>query len=388
MPGIIDTGYSIVDILIFVLAHLPLLLPSWFVNITEHTVVMKRSLRVGYAGVDNPLFFHENNSMYLGDAKKSTDKLVALLGETTDEATATVTCCGDIEAQEKHDSEQKKEEEFLASISKLQEEAVLKVGVIKEVESGERKIAVVPEAAKKLLQKGVRVLVEQGAGDDADFYDSYYEKAGATLLASAQEVMDQCDILVKIREPTMHPQTGRHELEMLAPGKSMISFVGPRTDRGKELLEKAKSCKVNLLAVDAIPRISRAQSLDVLSSQAKIAGYRAVVEAASRYQRFLNGEVTAAGSFPPSKVLGKQRITDSVCFTGRVPVTLLLSGTHIVLTLTSQIYVVIGTGVAGLAAIGCAKQFGASVRAFDTRLETKEQVESLGTFRVLANMPS
>ena len=295
--------------------------PLALLHCQEHTIVMKRSLRVGYAGVDNPLFFHENNSMYLGDAKKSTDKLVALLGETMEEATTTVTCNGDLEAQEKHDAEQKKEEAFLASVPRLQEEAVLKVGVIKEVDSGERKIAVVPEAAKKLLQRGIRVLVEQGAGNDADFYDSYYEKAGATLLASAQAVMDQCDVLVKIREPTMHPQTGRHELEMLAPGKSMISFVGPRTDRGKELLEKARSCKVNLLAVDAIPRISRAQSLDVLSSQAKIAGYRAVVEAASNYQRFLNGEVTAAGSFPPSKVLGKQRISCSCFFCVRARVT-------------------------------------------------------------------
>lgn len=309
------------------------------------TIVMKRSLRVGYAGVENPLFFHENNAMYLGDAKKSTDKLVALLGETVDEGTATVTIGGDLEAQEvqeKRDAEQRKDEAFLTSIPRLQEEATLKIGVIKEVELGERKIAVVPEAAKKLLQKGIQVLVEQGAGDDADFYDSYYEKAGATILASALEVMQQCDILVKIREPTDHPQTGLHELEMLAPGKSMICFVGPRTDKGKLLLEKAKQCKINLLAVDAIPRISRAQSLDVLSSQAKIAGYRAVVQAASNYQRFLNGEVTAAGSFPPSKVL------------------------------------IIGAGVAGLAAIGTAKNMGAEVRAFDTRLETKEQVESLG----------
>jgi NAD(P) transhydrogenase subunit alpha len=300
---------------------------------------MKRSLRVGYAGVDNPLFFHENNAMYLGDAKKMTDKLVALLGETTPEMEK----AQDVEKQENAaEAERKKEEEFLASIPSLYEKAAVKIGVIKEVEAGECKVAVVPEGAKKLLQNGVRVFVEKGAGDHAEFYDSYYEKAGATILATAQEVCDQCDILVKIREPTIHPVSWRHEIEMLGPGKSMISFVGPRTDHGKELLEKAKAAKVNLLAVDAIPRISRAQSLDVLSSQAKIAGYRAVVQAANNYQRFLNGEVTAAGSFPPSKVL------------------------------------VIGAGVAGLAAIGTAKNMGAIVRAFDTRLECAEQVESLG----------
>ena len=309
----------------------------------EQTIVMKRSLRVGYAGVDNPLFFHENNAMYLGDAKKSTDKLVSLMGETAEAVDPADAKKADLEAQQKAlDAEQKKEEEFLASVPQLQEEAVIKMGVIQEVELEERKVAVVPEGAKRLLEKGVHVLVQSGAGESAEFYDSSYEKAGATILPTVEEVMEQCDILVKIREPTTNPKTWKHELEMLAPGKSMISFVGPRTDKGKELLAKAKECKINLLAVDAIPRISRAQSLDVLSSQAKIAGYRAVVQAASCYQRFLNGEVTAAGSFPPSKVL------------------------------------VIGAGVAGLAAIGTAKNMGAIVRAFDTRLETKEQVESLG----------
>ncbi|CAB9501098.1 NAD(P) transhydrogenase [Seminavis robusta] len=309
----------------------------------KQTIVMKRSLRVGYAGVDNPLFFHENNAMYLGDAKKSTDKLVELMGEALDNGAAD-TNTGDVEAQESaaRDEERKKDEEFMASIPTLHAEATLKLGVIKETEDGEKKVAVVPEGAKRLLQKGIRVLVETGAGNGADLYDSYYEKAGATVLSSAQAVMDQCDVLVKIREPIVHPVTGRHEIEMLPAGKSMICFVGPRTDKGKELLAKAKECRVNLLAVDAIPRISRAQALDVLSSQAKIAGYRAVVQGANNYQRFLNGEVTAAGSFPPSKVL------------------------------------VIGAGVAGLAAIGTAKNMGAIVRAFDTRLETKEQVESLG----------
>jgi len=306
----------------------------------KHTIVMKRSLNVGYAGVDNPLFFNENNSMYLGDAKKSCDKLVGLLGEVTDEQKGGG---GDVENQKaaQAEKERKKEEEFMAAIPKLHADATLKIGVIKEIFEGEKKVAVVPEGAKKLLEKGVRIFVEQGAGEGAEFYDSSYEKAGATVLSTAQQVMDACDILVKIREPAMHP-SGKHELEMLAPGKSMISFVGPRTDDGKALLEKAKQCKVNLLAVDAIPRISRAQALDVLSSQAKIAGYRAVVQAAANYQRFLNGEVTAAGSFPPSKVM------------------------------------VIGAGVAGLAAIGTAKNMGAIVRAFDTRLECKEQVESLG----------
>lgn len=316
----------------------------------KQTIVMKRSLRVGYAGVDNPLFFHENNAMYLGDAKQSTDKLVTLLGdekEISKETAVDVTeTCNDPEAPKEQalveDKKQKEEADFLARIPELQTEAILKLGVIQEVELEERKVAIVPEGAKRLLEKGMRVLVQSTAGVGAGFDDSDYEKAGATVLASVEEVMDQCDVLVKIREPTIHPKTWKHELEMLGKGKTLVSFVGPRTPKGKDLLTKAQECGVNLLAVDAIPRISRAQSLDVLSSQAKIAGYRAVVQASSLYQRFLNGEMTAAGSFPPSKVL------------------------------------VIGAGVAGLAAIGTAKNLGAVVRAFDTRLETKEQVESLG----------
>ena len=168
--------------------------------------------------------------------------------------------------------------------------------------------------------------------------------AGAIILPTAGDVFEAADVIVKINEPTVR-QSGlsrRHELDMLGSGKSLISFVSPKTDAGRELLEKAQRNGVNLLAVDAIPRISRAQSLDVLSSQAKIAGYRAVIEAAKVCQRFMNGEVTAAGSFPATKVL------------------------------------VIGAGVAGLSAITTASSMGAIVRAFDTRLETREQVESLG----------
>jgi len=309
----------------------------------KQTIVMKRSLRVGYAGVDNPLFTKENNAMYLGDAKKSTDKLVQLLGEGKDIDSDGQTHNTDIEAPAA--AAKKKEDEFIMTIPGLQAEAFLKIGVIKEVDAGEKKVAIVPEGCKRLLQSGIQVYVESGAGDGGDFYNSEYEACGAKLLGTAQEVFDMADMIIKIREPTTHPATGKHEIEMLSKGKSLISFLGPRLDTGKELMALGKKCGVNLLAVDAIPRISRAQSLDVLSSQAKIAGYRAIVEAASVYQKFLNGEVTAAGSFSPSKVM------------------------------------VIGAGVAGLAAIGTGKNMGAIVRAFDTRLETKEQVESVSGAR-------
>lgn len=303
---------------------------------------MKRSLRVGYAGIDNPLFLKPNNAMYLGDAKKSTDKLVSLLGDKHDnqtESAASSNQAADVEAPTPKESE---EDKFRAEIPGLLEKTVVKLGVIEEIDLNERKVAVVPDGAKRLLKAGVQVIVQSGAGVGSEFSDDQYEMVGARVVATAQEVFDAADIVVKIREPGYNAQTGKHEIEMVGKGKSLISFLGPRTDQGKELMEKAKAAGVNLLAVDAIPRISRAQSLDVLSSQAKIAGYRAIVEAASVYQRFLNGEVTAAGSFQPSKIL------------------------------------VIGAGVAGLAAIGTGKNMGAIVRAFDTRLETKEQVESLG----------
>ena len=302
----------------------------------KQTIVMKRSLNVGYAGVDNPLFINDNNYMFLGDAKQSCEKLVGLVEDVDVASTKAV----DVETPAA--KSQKKVDEFIANIPELQEKAYLKVGVIKEIVDNEAKVAIVPEGAKALLKKGVQVYVQSGAGIKSEFSDSDYEGHGAKVLPSAQDVFDAVDIVVKIREPTVHPDTGKHEIDMLASGKSMISFVGPRTDPGKELMTKAVAAGVNLLAVDAIPRISRAQSLDVLSSQAKIAGYRAVVQSASLYQKFFNAEVTAAGSFQAAKVL------------------------------------VIGAGVAGLAAIGTASNLGAVVRAFDTRLETKEQVESLG----------
>jgi NAD(P) transhydrogenase len=306
----------------------------------KHTITMKRSLRVGYAGVDNPLFVKPNNSMFLGDAKLMLEKLIALLGESKPVDVA-VKKQSDLEAA--MDKERMALEKFKASIPELREKAFLKVGVVKEVESdGEKRIAIVPEIAKRLLKSGMEVLIEKDAGVGGGFYNDQYEAAGAYILPEAQDVYNQCDLIVKIREPIVHPETGVHEIDMLPRGKTLISFVGPRTDPGKELMEKAVAAGVNLLAVDAIPRISRAQSLDVLSSQAKIAGYRAVIEAAHIYQRFFNGEVTAAGNFAATKIL------------------------------------IVGAGVAGLAAIGTASNMGAIVRAFDTRIECKEQVESLG----------
>ena len=303
----------------------------------KRTIVMKRSLRVGYAGVDNPLFFHDNNFMYLGDAKSSVDRLNALLEETAI-----------IRRDKNIDEEQGKQvaetvvDTFLSKIVELQKSAKLKVGVICEIEPNEKRVAIVPDVSKQMLQAGIQLYLESNAGHSAGFSDSSYELCGAKILANAKSVYETVDVIIKVTEPRLHPQTQKHEIDMLPKGKTMISFVGPMTQSGKQLLEKAKVAGINLLAVDAIPRISRAQSVDVLSSQAKIAGYRAVVEAINIYQRFLNGEITAAGSFPATKVM------------------------------------VIGVGVAGLSAIGTAIRMGAIVKAFDTRLATKGEVESMG----------
>lgn len=300
----------------------------------KKSITMKRSLRVGYAGVDNPLFVKDNNYMFLGDAKKSMDKLIGLLGDVKKAS-------GDIESGKKKKEE--KVDTFFADIPKLQENVAMKIGICKEIaDDGEKRVAMVPDIAKRLLKSGVQVIFESGAGVGGGFSDAEYTRMGCTIHKTAQEVYDACDVLMKIREPAIHPVTKKHEIDMLGKGKSMVSFVGPRTDPGKELMDKALSAGINLLAVDAIPRVSRAQSLDVLSSQAKIAGYRAVIESTHIYQRFFNGETTAAGSFAAAKVL------------------------------------VVGAGVAGLAAITTASSMGAIVHAFDTRLECKEQVESLG----------
>ena len=293
---------------------------------------------MGYAGVENPLFAKPNNAMFLGDAKKSVDALIELLRTKED-------VYNSMEKKSLHDIEQQivkpmpKVDDFIADIPRLQKDCFLKLGVLNERNDTEQRVAIVPNGARRLLKNGIQVLIETGAGIGGGFTDDSYRDVGAQILSSSH-IYSSADVIVKIKEPRWKNLT--HEIDMVLEGKTLISFVGPRTDQGKDLMERAVAAKINLIAVDAIPRVSRAQNLDVLSSQAKIAGYRSVVEASNVYQRFLNGEVTAAGKFDACKIL------------------------------------VVGAGVAGLSAIGTAVNMGAIVRAFDTRLETKDQVESMG----------
>lgn len=215
----------------------------------------------------------------------------------------------------------------------------MKIGIVKEIRPGETRVAAAPRTVDKLVSNGFEVLVEAGAGNAASFPDEQYQRTGATLVEGAREVWQQADIMLKLHAPAEHPELG-HEADLLRPGATLISFIYPAEH--PDLVARLAKREVTVLAMDCIPRITRAQKVDALSSLGNIAGYRAVVEAANQFGSFFTGQFTAAGRVAPAKVL------------------------------------IIGAGVAGLAAIAAARGLGAIVRAFDTRAATKDQVKSLG----------
>lgn len=210
----------------------------------------------------------------------------------------------------------------------------MKIGALKESFEGEARVAVTPSSAGHLGKLGHDVYVESGAGDRAGFSDEDYRKAGVTVCPTAAELIGAVDVVAKVRQPS------EAELRQMREGQTIISFFYPA--QNAELLALAKEQGVTAIAMDMVPRISRAQKMDALSSMANIAGYRAVIEAANNFGRFFTGQVTAAGKVPPAKVL------------------------------------VVGAGVAGLAAIGTSVSLGAQVHAFDVRPEVAEQIESMG----------
>jgi len=216
----------------------------------------------------------------------------------------------------------------------------MKIGAPREVHPGENRVAVTPDTAEQLHKLGFSVAIEAGAGKQAHFSDDAYRAAGVEVVEDVKALWAQSDILLKINPPETHPHEQLEETELLREGGTLISFIWPA--QHPELMEQLAARKATVLAMDSVPRISRAQKLDALSSMANVAGYRAVVEASNYFGRFFTGQVTAAGKIPPAKVL------------------------------------IIGAGVAGLAATGSAGSMGAVVRAFDTRPEVKEQVESMG----------
>ena len=209
-----------------------------------------------------------------------------------------------------------------------------KIGVPQEIYPNECRVAATPNTVKKLQKLGFEILIQSGAGEAANFTDKAYQEADCKILPDAATLWGEADIILKVRAPESS------EIETMPHNKTIISFIWPA--QNEELLNQLASRNATVLAMDAVPRISRAQKMDALSSMANIAGYRAVIEAANNFGRFFTGQITAAGKVPPAKVL------------------------------------VIGAGVAGLAAIGAARSLGAVVRAFDTRPVVKEQVESLG----------
>ncbi|MEQ9474593.1 Re/Si-specific NAD(P)(+) transhydrogenase subunit alpha, partial [Marinovum algicola] len=210
----------------------------------------------------------------------------------------------------------------------------MKIGTPREILNGENRVAMTPDSATQLQKLGYECLVETGAGAKAGFSDDLYREAGVTVVDSAEALWGTADIIAKVRIPTAE------ELDYLTEDKTLISFFNPAGN--EEGMEAAKAKGASVIAMEMVPRISRAQKMDALSSMANIAGYRAVIEAGNNFGRFFTGQVTAAGKVPPAKVL------------------------------------VVGAGVAGLAAIGTSTSLGAITYAFDVRPEVAEQVESMG----------
>ena len=216
----------------------------------------------------------------------------------------------------------------------------MRVVAPKEIVPGERRVAVVPETAARLAAAGFQVAVEAGAGEAAGFSDDAYRAAGAAVEADAAALLGSGDVVLKVQRPVRDPASGRHEADLLRPGALLVSFFQPAFD--PELVRRLAERRVTALSMDLIPRITRAQHMDALSSQATAAGYRAALVAAHALGKFFPMLMTAAGTIAPARVL------------------------------------VLGAGVAGLQAIATARRLGAVVQGFDIRPAAKEQVESLG----------
>ncbi|MGE0399411.1 MAG: Re/Si-specific NAD(P)(+) transhydrogenase subunit alpha [Kofleriaceae bacterium] len=213
----------------------------------------------------------------------------------------------------------------------------MKLGIVRETRPEERRVAASPNSVARWVKAGWDVLVEKGAGDSASYPDDQYKDAGAKLVDRAEAW--EADIVLKLRPPVVNPD-GSCEADQMREGATLISYIFPAEN--PELVAKLAARKLTVLAMDQVPRISRAQKMDALSSMANIAGYRSVIEAANRFGSFFTGQITAAGKVRPAKVL------------------------------------IIGAGVAGLAALGAARGLGAIVRAFDVRPAVEDQVKSLG----------
>ncbi|KAF8819676.1 transhydrogenase [Cardiosporidium cionae] len=310
----------------------------------KQTVVLKRSMNVGYAGVDNPLFCHENNAMLLGDAKKSVDALVAAVRMAEPEHHVAVDISSTVTHPQYPNTTSISSTTIEASegVNSMPEvlPPIFALGVVKEVNEIERRVSMAPAIVKKLRENlRIDVLVEKGAGEGAGLSDQSYLDAGATIV-SREQLFLEARVLSKVTTIT------KEDIDALTnPSQVFIcGFMSPNSTSSDvvSLIQHAIEARATVLSLDVLPRITIAQKMDVLSSMALIAGNRAVLEAFYHYGRNIGLQITAGGKYPQAKVF------------------------------------VIGAGVAGLQAVGDAHRMGAEVRGFDIRLECKDQVESLG----------
>lgn len=216
------------------------------------------------------------------------------------------------------------------------------IGVPKEIMHGERRVSATPDTVKKMVADGATVLVEKGAGDGAFFADSAYVEAGGKIIDDVQEIFAKADVILKVKEPLFNDKVNKHEAEMVRDGQYLITFLHPAAPVNHEMMKKLAATGVISITLDGIPRISRAQGMDALTSMSTVAGYKGVLMAANRLAKFMPMVGTAVGVIKPANVL------------------------------------VIGTGVAGLQAVATAKRLGAVVTAVDIRPDAREQSMSLG----------
>ena len=295
-------------------------------------VVFKRGSGAGYAGIENPLFVKPNSRMFFGSADKSMSNIMDQIKTVAGDVASGVAAVKPIEEEKVEDSFDENEE-F--------PEPKMSIGVPKEVHQEERRVAVTPRVTRRLRRLGFSVSVERGAGEAAGFWNDEYVRNGAKIV-DTERVWRENEIIMKVRKPMYNPELNANEHELLGNNKVLIAYIYPAQDMS--LVESLAGLYRNLtvFAMDQVPRITRAQKLDSLSSMANIAGYRAVIEAFAAFQKCPKAQITAAGKLPPAKVF------------------------------------IIGCGVAGLAAIGYCKNLGAVIKAFDTRAAAREQAESMG----------
>jgi len=227
----------------------------------------------------------------------------------------------------------------------------LKIGVPKEILKGERRVSASPDTTAKMISQGAKVLVEMGAGEDSNFHDDEYKAAGAELIGNVEELYSSADIILKVKEPIFNDTKGKHEVEMMHEGQCIISFLHPAFPGNHQMVRDLAARKILALTLDGIPRISRAQSMDALTSMSTVAGYKACLMAANRLPKFMPMVGTAVGMIKPAAVT------------------------------------VIGTGIAGLQAVATAKRLGAVVSAADIRPDANEQAKSLGAKIIELGIP-